>query len=141
HPRIALFNVNVHLAPHSEFGKVDSRLHRETRSGNDPAIVARLEVVHVGAVAVDVFADRVPGAVNEIVAVAVTGDDGARGVVHLVTVERRARSHRVLHQTDGRVARLPDHVENLGVPARDFPAHEAGPGDVEVDRAGNSLLG
>src|ERR1041384_5342803 len=51
---------NVNLAAHSELRKVDARLDRETGIRQQFADVVRLQVVHVGAVAVDFGGDGVP---------------------------------------------------------------------------------
>ena len=57
---------HVDLAAHAELVEVDPRLDREAGPAQHQALVVRLEVVHVGAVAVDFLADVVAGAVDEV---------------------------------------------------------------------------
>src|SRR5579864_6902041 len=99
-PSVVLFNVDVHLAAHAEIGQVDAGFDREARTRNHAAGVVRLEIVHVGAVAMHVFADRVSRAVDEILPVAVPCDHSAGGVVHFPTRESPALPHRSLHEAD-----------------------------------------
>src|SRR5262249_49843595 len=54
---------HVDLAADAELGEVDARLDGEAGARQDAALLVGLQVVHVGAVAVDLLADRVPGAV------------------------------------------------------------------------------
>src|SRR6185503_8493410 len=61
-------DVHVDLAAHAELRQVHAGLDREADPRDDPALVARLQVVDVHAVAVDLVADRVAGAVQEVLA-------------------------------------------------------------------------
>src|SRR6476619_4795757 len=61
---------DIYLTADSESGEVDSRLYRETGSGQDQTILASFEAVHVGAIAVNFLADVVAGAMNVLGAVA-----------------------------------------------------------------------
>ena len=72
--RAAGIDKHVNLSADAEFRQVDPRLDRETGARNDHSLVLGLEVVQVGAVAVDVVhADAVTGAVNEVLAEAGVG--------------------------------------------------------------------
>src|SRR5215216_4110016 len=82
--------VDVHLAAYAKGGEVDARLHREADVGQEGAHVVRLEVVHVGALAVRLLADVVAGAVDEVVGVARLLDYLAGGVVHLPALDLTA---------------------------------------------------
>src|SRR5437867_1315910 len=61
-----LVHEDIHLRAHAEVFEIDSRLDREAGPGNHPPLVVGFEIVHIGAGAVDVRADRVAGAMNEI---------------------------------------------------------------------------
>jgi hypothetical protein len=52
-----LSNKHVNLGPNAEVGQVHSRLDRKASLWNDPPIIMRFEVIHIGACAVHVFAD------------------------------------------------------------------------------------
>src|SRR5262245_24053041 len=106
---------HVVLETNAELRQVDSRLDREARALEDATLVVRLQVVHVGAVAVDLFADRMTGAVHELIAVSRFLDDITRGVVDFPTVHCLADREAVAHFVDGRIARCRDDVEYLGV--------------------------
>src|SRR2546421_5535643 len=47
---------DVDLAADAEFREIDARFDRETSTGQDAAIFAGLQIVHVGAVAMDFLA-------------------------------------------------------------------------------------
>src|SRR5262249_51216172 len=85
-----LVHEHIHLAAHAELRQVDTRLDGEAGARQDAAIFARLQAVHVGAVAVRLLADRVAGAVAEVLAVAGLLDDVAGSLVHLPSVQRLA---------------------------------------------------
>src|ERR1043166_4829548 len=71
-------DVNVDLGADAEFAfEVNAGLNREENARGDEARVARLEVVDVHAVAVAFFADRMAGAMGELLAVAGTLDHAA----------------------------------------------------------------
>src|SRR5438309_12080097 len=80
---IGLGEIDVHLAPDAEFAwEIDAGLDRKARVREQTASIPGLEVVDVGAVAVDFFADRVPGTVDEPVFVPRLPDHAAAHVVH-----------------------------------------------------------
>src|SRR5207253_1725953 len=72
-------DVDVDLAAHPELRQINARLDRETGARQDAALLARLEVVHVGAVAVRLLSDGVAGAMAEILPVAGLVDNAAGG--------------------------------------------------------------
>jgi len=86
-PRGRHVDVDLRAYRH-RFGEVNPGLDREAGAGDDQALVSRFEVVDVGAVPVDGRADRMPGAVQEVLAVACTLHDLAARVVHLVPMDR-----------------------------------------------------
>ena len=81
---------DVDLAADAELGQVDARLDGEARPRHHPPVLARFQVVHVGPVAVDFLADVVPGAVDEVLAVAGLLDHRPGRVVHLPAQQRLA---------------------------------------------------
>src|ERR1041385_6803496 len=87
--------IDIHLAPHPELARqVDPRLDGEAAPRKDLPVVAGLVVVHVGAGAVQVVVDRVPGPVHEVVAEARPLDHVPRRAVHLVPLEALPRGPR-----------------------------------------------
>src|SRR5262245_33972763 len=70
--RLALGPVYVDLRSYAKAREVQPRFDRETRARQEPPIVVRLVVVEMHAVAVNTFAQAVPGAVEDIRAVART---------------------------------------------------------------------
>src|SRR5437870_11389291 len=138
---VRLGEIDVHLAPDAEFAReVDARLDRKAGVREQTASVPGLEVVDVGAVAVDFFADRVPGAVEEPVSVSRLPDHAAAHVVHIPTAREAARAYFLLDERDGGVPRARDDREDLGVAARHALADVTGPGDVPVHAARRRVL-
>jgi len=76
---------NVDFAAHAEFGKIYARLNREAAIGKDLADVVYFEVVHIGAVGVDIGTDGVAGAVDEVFAKALAVDVVAGSAVDFPT--------------------------------------------------------
>src|SRR5690606_35915774 len=74
---------HVHFGTDAERRQVDARLDRETRAGQQPALVARLVVVDVRPRAVHIGAEAVSRAVDEVPTVARPLDDLAGGAVDL----------------------------------------------------------
>ncbi len=100
----------------------------------------RLQVVHVGALAVVGDADRVAGTVDEGVAEARLADEFAGGVVHLEAPHGLVREA-AAHQVPGGVAAAGHDVENLLLAVGGRGVADADPGDVRVDARGRLLLG
>src|SRR5262245_19096159 len=61
---------DVDLTADAELGEVDARFDRKTGPRQDAPLLARFQVVHIGTVTVRFLADRMPGAVEEVFAVA-----------------------------------------------------------------------
>src|SRR4051794_39412748 len=78
HPRLALAHEDVHFGANSEGGQVYARLYREARPRCDAALVVRFQVVHVGAVSVDLDANGVSRPMREILPVPATLNHTAR---------------------------------------------------------------
>src|SRR5262249_4224358 len=98
-------------------------------------LLARFEVVHVGAVAVDLLPDRVAGAVAKGRAVARLVDHVSSRVIDLPALYRLALRKRRAHALYGRVAGRRDDAEpGLVLRRHRFP-DEAGPRQVAVDGA------
>src|SRR5439155_1977408 len=90
---VGLGQVDVHFAPNAEFaGEIDAGLDREACVREQTASVPGLEVVDIGAIAVDFFADRVPGAVEEPVLVSCLPDHTAAYVVYVPASGEAARA-------------------------------------------------
>src|SRR5256712_3762312 len=138
---VGLGEIDVYLAPDAEFARqVDARLDRKAGVREQTASVPGLQVVDVGAVAVDFFADRVPGAVEEPVSKACLQDHAAAHVVHIPAAREAARAHFLLDEPDGGVARARDDREDLGLAGRHALADGTGPGDVPVHAARRRVL-
>jgi hypothetical protein len=60
-PSILLRHIAIDLAADSKLFQVDTGLNREASPGDDRPLVACFQVIEVGAVAVDLFADRMAG--------------------------------------------------------------------------------
>src|SRR4029077_13645150 len=112
----------------AELGQVDAGLDGEADAGDDAALVARLQVVDVHAVAVDLVADRMAGAMEEVGAEAALLDEAAGHVVHLVAVDGASRGGRILHEADGGVAGALDGLPDLAHPRGNLRAAESHPG-------------
>src|SRR4051812_2807403 len=63
---LALADEHVDLRAHAEVLRVDARLDGKAGAGDQPPLVVRLVVVHVHAVAVDLGAEAVPRAMDEL---------------------------------------------------------------------------
>src|SRR5437870_11394718 len=138
---VRLGEIDVDLAPDAEFARaVDARLDRKARVREQTASVPGLEVVDVGAVAVDFVADRVPGAVKEPVSVSRLPDHAAALVVHIPAAREAACAYFLLDERDGGVARARDDGEDLGGAGRHALADVTGPGDVPVHAARRRVL-
>src|SRR6185369_3333294 len=132
---------DVDLQAHSEVaGQVDAGLDREAGHRHQAAGVVGLQVVHVGALAVVRGADGVPGAVEEVLAVAGFLDHRARRVVDLEAADRLVRIA-ALHQLPGGVAGARDVGEDLVLAVGGRGSTDAAPGDVGVDARRLLLLG
>src|SRR5207302_4310372 len=106
-------HLHIALAAHDEFRKINPGIERKARVGQDLPLIVDLEVVHVGAVGVNLGADRMPGAMNEILPEAGLVDVITRGPVHFPAGHLAALSYSRLNGLDTGVA-VPTHsLQNL----------------------------
>src|SRR5258708_6805894 len=81
----AVAREHIYLAAHAKLRQVNARLNGKAGVGDDFAVVLGFKVIHVGAVAMHVYADGMPRAVRKILRVTCIGDVLARGLVHFPT--------------------------------------------------------
>ena len=75
--RVVAVEINIDLATKAELARqIDAWLDRETRVRNQPPFVVGLKIIQVRPVAVDFAGNGMPGAVNELRAIA-----GRRGSI------------------------------------------------------------
>jgi len=60
---------HIHFTPDTEIMQINARLDEKQVRAIDPALVMGFEIVHVGAVAVHVFTNRVPRTMHKECAV------------------------------------------------------------------------
>ncbi len=106
-------DVDVDLGANSEFREIDAGLDGEAGAGDDPALVVRLQVVHVGAGAMHLFADRVTGAMDEVLAESPILNIGPGGVIDLEAVNDFATRDGGLDTLDGAIAGVAHYFENV----------------------------
>src|SRR6185295_7114956 len=113
-------NESVDLASHADVVRqIDARLDREPDSGNQLALLARLQVVDVGPRSVQIARiDRVAGAMKEVVAVASLFDHLSGCVVDLAAAHRLAGADSLTQQRDRGVPRVPHGEPDLHVAIR-----------------------
>src|SRR5262249_42736077 len=126
---------DIDLAADSELGQVNPRLNRETGPRHHPSFLARLQVVHVGAVAMRLLPDGVAGTMDEVLSITGLVDDRARGVIHLPPLEGSLPGKGLFHAVEPRVTRRGHDVEDLRVHLGYLLANECDAGKVAVDRA------
>src|SRR5258708_5749800 len=90
--RFAIANVNIYFAAHAEFRHINSWLHGVAGARNQVAAVVCLEAVHIYAIALNRLADTMTSTMDKIFSVTGFFYDGARGFVHLPSLQRLARS-------------------------------------------------
>src|SRR4051794_23057789 len=95
---------DVDLATDPEVVEVDPGFNREARPAQDEPLVMRLEVIHVGTIAVRLLADAVARPVDEPGPVAGVIDDPARGGIDLPAVQGPARGEGRADPLDCRIA-------------------------------------
>lgn len=132
---------DIDFAANAEFGEVDAGFDGEEGAGDDGAVVVGLVVVHIGAVAVDLLADGVAGAVEEVLVEGAFFEEAAAGIVDFEAVELPALTGGGLDAADGGVAGAGDGGKDVEHGVGRIGAAEAGPGDVVVDGAGGFVLG
>src|SRR4051812_19164206 len=135
-PRVVIADEHVDLRAHAEVREIDPGLHGETAPGHDAPLVVSFEIIHVGAVAMDLDTDRVSSAVGEELGVPGFGNHRAAGVIHFEAAQRLALRDGGLHACDGCVTRVAHGGKYAAHLVARIVAAECGPGDVVVDRAG-----
>src|SRR6185437_8944905 len=98
---------HVDLAAHAEFGHIHTRFDGKAAIRQNAAFVADLEVVDVGAVGMHFGANRMPGAMYEVLPVAGLGDALTNGMIHLPAADLLTGSNGLLHEPNSRVAAFP----------------------------------
>ena len=83
-------NEYVHFATNAELRQVDSRLNGKARPRQHSPFLMRLQVVHVGAIAVRFLTDGMAGPMAKRFAIAGLFDHCPRGPVHLPALQRLA---------------------------------------------------
>src|ERR1700675_4428773 len=92
------------------------------------------EVVHVGAVGVDLGTDRMPGAMYKIIAEASSLDGAADGLVHLVSGKGFSSSNGFLHEFRARITGIANRLKHFLHAVGWRLADEPCPRNVVVDR-------
>jgi hypothetical protein len=87
------------------------------------------------------FADRMPRAMDELIAITAALDDLPAGLVDFPTEWATAGSYFCLDEGQCRVPPLPNQVKNLALFHRDVPAHIAGPSNIAIDGTGLCAFG
>ena len=100
----------------------------------------RLQVVHVGAIAVCLLVDRVTSAMQIAVAIAGRFDNIAGGAVDFEATQRGAGAESLVAAIESGVTCPPHDVEDLEDFRRRFGTNEGAPGNVRIDRPRRALL-
>ena len=122
-------------------GEIDAGLDGEAGVGEKEALVVGLEVVEVGAVAVEGDFDVVAGAVGEVIAEAGFADDGAGGIIGLPAGDGALLGVGALDDFDSSVAGIAHGVEDELLAGGGVAMDDGGPGDVVPDGFGVGLRG
>ncbi len=107
--------MQVDLCAYAKVLEIDSRLHCDRGSGQQPADVMGLEVIQMHAVAVHLLTEAVSGPMKELVAVAGGGDVVPGDPVDLPALEGAAVRHRVSYELYRRVTAVSNDRERVGV--------------------------
>ena len=115
---------HVDLGADAEIVEVEARFDREAEAGHEPPVVVRLVIVHVDAVAVDLLAEAVSRAVEDVRAEASADQHLPRRRVDLEAADGAPGGDTVLDECDRGVARpggsRPRRLDAVGHPgARD----------------------
>src|SRR5258708_6249531 len=127
-----LAHQHIHFAAHAKLRQVDAGLNREAGVGKDLPLVVNFKVVHVGPVGMDVGADGMSRAMNEIVAVAGLRNMPASHAIHFPSRDAAAGVDTVEHGLHAGVARIADNLENFAHAWRRRRPDKSHPGDVVV---------
>src|SRR5262245_57457489 len=88
--RFALAHEHIDFRAYAEVRQVNAGLDREATPRSNAPLVVRFEIVHVGAIAVDVLSDGVPGAMHEVLAEPARLNEAPRRVIDFETTQRLA---------------------------------------------------
>ena len=128
--------IDIDLGADAEFSfEVNAGLDGETNARSNPPRVARFEVIDVHSVAVDFFADRMPGPMCELIGITGARNDAARDIIDVRATNGFACLHIRAHEFDRGIARIAHDVEDARVFLRHRFADVAGPGLVGENRA------
>jgi hypothetical protein len=129
----ATVDKDIHLAPDPELIEINPWLDGETRLAQDRTFFVGLEVVHVGAVAVNFLADVMPNTVNEVVAIPGIIDHAAARGVNLPRLQGTSCGVRIADAPNRRVAGGGHDGEDLLEPLRHLLSDESHASQVAVN--------
>src|SRR4029077_9584907 len=104
---------HIHFAAHAKLRQVDAGLDREAGVGKNLPLVVNLKVVHVSPVGMDVGADGMSGAMNEIIAVAGLGDVPARDAIDFKSGDAAAGVDTVEYSLHAGITCVADNLEDF----------------------------
>src|SRR5271165_2912666 len=104
---------HVDLAAHAKLRQVDAGLDGEAGVGKNLPLVMNFEIVHVGAVGMDVGADGMSRSMNKIIAVAGFLNVAAGGAIDFPSGDAAAAVNGVEHRLYAGVAGVAHNVENF----------------------------
>src|SRR5262249_49196435 len=136
HRSLVCANHHINLGPHAEILEIDPRLDGKSRSGEQAAVVVRLVVVHVHAVAMDVLSDTMAGAVQRLTRGARALKYGGSRAAARPAARPGARGTGPREERCGRVPGGADRCKRTRVPGRYARAGVAHPRNIGIDRAG-----
>src|SRR5579864_8108820 len=123
---------HIHFAAYPEFLQVNSRFDGKTAVWKNAAFVVDFEIIHIGAVGVNLSSNGMSGAVDKILAISGFADAFTHRIVDLPAGNLFARGDRIEHKLN---ACVPPGTNNV----KDFPhavgrrfSDEAGPRDVVI---------
>src|SRR5579875_155118 len=112
----------VNLATNAELWQIDAWLDGAARRWEQKALILRLKIVEVGAIAVNGCVNVVPSAMHVVIAVAGSGDDRARDIIDLAALNAPALLQLLAHEMDGGVTRPAHDIEDFKLAFRNLLA-------------------
>src|SRR5690349_20916864 len=112
-PGLARSNIDVYFGSDSKLRQVNARLDGETRSRDNSALIVRLQVVHIRACAMNLFADGVPGAMHKILAESLLLDVASGGVIHIESMDHFVIADSRRHALDSSIASVAHNFEDI----------------------------
>src|SRR4029078_3833496 len=141
HERVALRQEDIQLAANAEFSlEIDTWLDRKTGTRHKTSRVLRFKSVDVGSVAVDLFADRVAGPMDELSTVASRLDHAAAGCIDFIAEGALPGLHLGAYELKGGLTTLPHDAEHRAMLLRYCRIGIGGPGHVGTHRTGGALF-